>query len=70
MDAAEVMIMATGRNKAEAIKHGIEGSISHMWPISILQMHQHGIIVCDEEAASMLAADTIKYFKEIENHAS
>ena len=70
MDADEVMIIATGRNKAEAIKHGIEGSISHMWPISILQMHQHGIIVCDEEAASMLAADTIKYFKEIENHAS
>ena len=70
MDADEVMIIATGRNKAEAIKHGIEGSISHMWPISILQMHQHGIIVCDEEAVSMLEADTIKYFKEIENHAS
>ena len=67
MDAQEIMIIATGRNKAEAIKHGIEGALTHMWPISVLQMHQHGIILCDEEAASMLEADTIKYFKEIEN---
>lgn len=67
MDAEEVMIIATGKNKAEAIKHGIEGSVSHMWPISILQMHQHGIIVCDEEAVSLLQPETVNYFKEIEN---
>ena len=65
-DAEEVMIIASGTNKAEALKHGIEGSISHIWPISILQMHQHGIIVCDEAATKELRPETVKYFKEIE----
>lgn len=37
-----------------------------MWPISVLQMHQHGIIVCDDEATNELKADTVKYFKDIE----
>ncbi len=65
-DAEEVMIIATGNTKAEALKHGIEGSISHMWPISILQMHQHAFIVCDDAATASLRPETIKYFKEIE----
>ena len=66
MDAEEVMIMATGQNKARAIHHAIEGSINHMWPVSILQMHQHGFIVCDDDATNELKADTVRYFKEIE----
>ena len=67
-DKAEIIhAKIAGKNKAEAIKHGIEGSVSHMWPISILQMHQHGIIVCDEEAVSLLQPETVNYFKEIEN---
>ena len=67
MDAEEVLIIATGDKKARAIHHAVEGSINHMWPISILQMHQHGIIVCDEPATNELKADTVRYFKDIEN---
>lgn len=67
MDAEEILIMATGTNKALAIRHAIEEGINHMWPISILQMHQHAIIVCDEEASSKLEADTVRYFKNIES---
>ena len=67
MDAEEVLIMATGTNKAIAMRHAIEEGINHMWPISILQMHQHAIIVCDDAAASKLEADTINYFKDIES---
>lgn len=66
MDAEEVIILATGAKKARALHHAVEGSINHMWPISILQMHQHGIIVCDEDATNELKGDTIKYFKDIE----
>ncbi len=66
MDAEEVMIMVTGANKARALHHAIEGSINHMWPVSILQMHRHGFIVCDDESTKELKADTVKYFKEIE----
>ena len=65
-DADEVMILATGANKARALHHAIEGSINHMWTISILQMHQHAVIVCDDEATKELKADTVKYFKDIE----
>ena len=66
MDAEEVMVIASGDKKARAIHHAVEGSINHMWPISVLQMHQHGIIVCDEPATNELKADTVRYFKDIE----
>ena len=42
------------------------GAVNHMWTISALQMHEHGIIVCDEEAADELKVSTYKYFKDIE----
>ena len=68
MDAQEVLIIATGESKAKAIKHGIEGSINHMWTISALQMHPHGVIVCDKDATKELAEDTVSYFMDIEKN--
>lgn len=68
MDADEVLIMATGENKAVALKHGIEGSVNHMWTISALQMHQHGIIVCDKPATKELLPETVEYFMDIEKN--
>ena len=66
MDAREVMILANGHAKARALQAAIEGAVNHMWTISALQMHEHGIIVCDEEAADELKVSTYKYFKDIE----
>lgn len=66
-DAEEVMIIANGENKAQAIRQAVEGSISQMWPISTLQMHQHALIVCDDAATKDMQEETVKYFKEIEN---
>ena len=66
MDAEEVMIMATGAKKARALHHAIECGVNHMWPVSILQMHRYGIIVCDEPAVSELKSDSVQYFKDIE----
>jgi len=66
MDAREVMILATGHNKAQALKHGIEGAVSHVWTVSALQMHPHGLIVCDKSAVSALEQATTDYFSEIE----
>ena len=67
MDAAEVMIIVNGHNKARALRHTIEGSVNHMWTVSALQMHPKGIIVCDDEAAVELKVGTVKYFKDIES---
>jgi len=66
MDAEEVLIIVSGHNKATALHHAIEGSVNHMWTISALQMHDAGIIVCDEEATIELKVGTAKYFKGIE----
>lgn len=67
MDAKEVLIIITGFKKARALREVVEGGISHMWTVSMLQMHQKGIIVCDEPATMELQVKTIKYFKEIES---
>ncbi len=64
--AKEVLIICNGHNKARALKHAVEGGITQMWTISALQMHQHGIIVCDEAATDELKVGTYKYFKDIE----
>ena len=66
MDAREVMILVNGHHKARALQAAVEGSVNHMWTISALQTHQHGIIVCDEAATDELRVGTYKYFKDIE----
>lgn len=66
MAAKEVLILCNGHNKAAALKAAVEGGITQMWTISALQMHQHGIIVCDEAATDELKHGTYKYFKDIE----
>ena len=66
MDAREVMILANGHNKARAIREAVEGPLSQRWTITCLQLHPHGIIVCDEEACDELTVATYRYFKDIE----
>lgn len=66
MDAKEVLIMVNGHNKARALQHAVEEPINHVWTVSALQMHPHGIIVCDESACDELKVSTYKYFLDIE----
>ena len=60
------MILCNVHNKARALQHAIEGSVTQMWTISALQLHRHGIIVCDEAATDELKVGTYRYFKDIE----
>ncbi len=66
MDAKEVLILVNGHNKARALYQAVEGSVNHMWTISVLQMHPKGIIVCDDAATVELKVGTVNYFKDIE----
>ena len=66
MDAKEVMILVNGHHKARALKMAVEGSVNHMWTISVLQMHPKGVIVCDDAATDELMVGTVNYFKDIE----
>ena len=54
MKAKNIIIIATGKNKAKAVKDMIEGPIDEKCPASILQKHPSVIAVVDEEAASLL----------------
>ncbi len=65
-EAKQVVLLATGYAKANALKHTIEGDVSHVWTASALQMHPDPIIVCDELACMDLKVGIYKYFKEEE----
>lgn len=68
MDSKEVMILVNGHNKARALYQAVEGSVNHMWTVSILQMHEKGIIVCDDAATAELKVGTVNYYKDIEKN--
>ncbi|MDR3334719.1 MAG: glucosamine-6-phosphate deaminase [Treponema sp.] len=68
MDSREILIIASGRNKARALHTAIEEGISHLCPLSCLQMHPKAIILCDEDATSELKVSTMRYFKELEGN--
>lgn len=69
MDAREVLILIPGYNKARALRQVVEEGISHMWTVSMFQLHAHCIIVCDDAATMELRVATVKYFKDIEKIA-
>jgi glucosamine-6-phosphate deaminase len=68
MDAREVLIIVSGYSKARALRMAVEEGVNHMWTVSMMQLHPHGIIACDEESTLELRVGTVKYFKEIESH--
>lgn len=68
MDAREVLIIVSGYSKARALRMAVEEGVNHMWTVSMMQLHPHGIIACDEESTLELKVGTVKYFKEIESH--
>ena len=54
MDAANILLLAFGKSKANAVSLTVEGPISAFTPASALQMHKHVKILIDEHAASLL----------------
>jgi glucosamine-6-phosphate deaminase len=54
MQARHIVLIATGRAKADAVHQLIEGPVSAMWPATILQHHPHVTALIDNAAASRL----------------
>ncbi|WNB86668.1 glucosamine-6-phosphate deaminase [Cellulomonas sp. ATA003] len=54
MSARHLVLLATGRGKAEAVHQLVEGPVSAMWPATILQHHPHVSVLVDNAAASRL----------------
>jgi len=66
MDSRHVLIIVNGHNKARALQEAVEHGLNHMWTVSCLQLHPHGIIVCDDAATVEMKVGTVNYFKDIE----
>lgn len=66
MDSHEVLIIVSGHNKSRALQQAVENGVNHMWTVSCLQLHPHGILVCDDAATVEMKVGTVNYFKDIE----
>jgi glucosamine-6-phosphate isomerase len=54
LDARKAILMANGSKKAGVIKKTMEGEVTNAFPASIMQKHANGVVMVDEEAASLL----------------
>lgn len=54
LDADEILLLATGESKADAVRAAIEGPVSAMCPASALQLHRRVTVLLDDAAASRL----------------
>ena len=54
MEAKRVLILAVGRNKAQAVRDMVKGKVTPSLPASILQIHPDCTLIADREAASLI----------------
>ncbi len=64
MEARELLLVASGEGKADAIAASVEGAITAMVPASIVQMHPRAFLVVDRPAASKLRGEYASTFEE------
>lgn len=57
MEAKKILLMASGAEKAEAIKEAVEGRVNKDAPASLLQWHPDVTLIIDADAARKLARD-------------
>lgn len=57
MEAKSLLLLASGKGKADAIKATAEGPIMAKYPATIVQLHPYATVLIDEEAASKLEGD-------------
>lgn len=55
MDAKRILILAVGKNKAQAVRDMVKGPVTPALPASVLQTHPDCILIADLEAASLLS---------------
>lgn len=57
MEAKELLLIASGESKADAIRASVEGPLTAMVPASIIQMHRKATVIIDRAAASKLTGE-------------
>lgn len=61
LEAKTILLLASGRGKAESMARAIEGPVTASHPASALQLHPQVKFILDEEAASKLS--NIDYYR-------
>ena len=54
MQARKILLVVSGKAKAQALRDAVCGPVTPKMPASILQLHADVTIVADEEALSLL----------------
>ncbi|MDY2871359.1 MAG: glucosamine-6-phosphate deaminase [Eubacteriales bacterium] len=54
MSARRILMIITGKNKADTVVAALKGPVMPQMPASILRMHQNVLVLLDEDAASKL----------------
>lgn len=54
LEARHVLLVATGAQKAQAVRDFVEGPVAAICAASVLQFHPHATVLLDEAAASSL----------------
>lgn len=57
LESRELLFLASGKQKAEAVARLAQGPITEKWPITALKTHPRATLLVDPEAASALTAD-------------
>lgn len=64
LESERILILATGDNKASAVRDFIEGPVTSMVPASALQMHPNVTAILDSSAARLL--QRTEYYNQME----
>lgn len=54
LKANMIVLIATGKNKAQAVQALVHGTISEQWPCTYLQNHKNVLVLVDQDAAILL----------------
>ena len=54
MNAKQILIIANGKNKADAVNKLLNGPVTETVPASILQLHPNCTLIIDKDAANLL----------------
>lgn len=54
MHAEKIVLLASGKGKAEAVRQTVTGGLTTAFPASLLQLHKNVTVLIDREAASLI----------------
>lgn len=66
LDAQEILILAEGKQKAQAVSTFAQSEPTVSCPLTALKLHPNAMLLMDAQAASLLPKDLKKYFDDLQ----